>query len=106
MGKMGEGASLGADTVWDPAHASRRVLQRLSTHIVTCLRVHPIIDMALKSGHDGLFCWVVIESVHSEAAASQTTAASSPHRGIHSRDAILPVQNQRFYGSTLRTAHH
>jgi len=91
MGKMGEGASLGADTVWDAADPGRCVLQRLSTHTITCLRVHPIIDMALKSGHDSLFCWVVIESLHSETAASQTRAASSPHCGIHPRDAILPV---------------
>lgn len=55
MGKMGEGASLGADTVWDATHPGRCVLQRLSTHVITCLRVYPIIDMALKSGHDGLF---------------------------------------------------
>lgn len=106
MGKMGEGASLGAATVRDATHPGRCVLQRLSTHVITCLRVHPIIDMALKGGNDCLFCWVVIKSLHSETAASQAAAASSPHRGIHPRDAILPVQNQRFYGSTIWTAHH
>ena len=98
---MGEGASLGPHSVRDAAHIGCRVLERLSAHVITCLRLHPISDMAFKSSHDSLFHRMVIESLHSEAIASQTAAASPPHRGLHSGDAVLLIQDQRGYGSIV-----
>ena len=103
---MGEGASLGPDSIWDAAYIGRRVLERLPTHVITYLRLHSVGDMAFKSSHDCLFYRMVIESLHPEAAASQTAAASTPHRGLHSHDAVLLIQDQRGYGSTPWTSDH
>ena len=106
MVKMAQGAILGAHSLRHTAHTGSHLLERLATHIITRLWLHPISDMAFESCHVGVFCGVVVESVYKETITAETAAITSCYRGVYPRDAVFSIQDQREDGSDVWTACH